>query len=306
MDTDRLQSAMVAATRYNQELDRRLSDTGVVDQALFREFAMVQEDPNASSVGWLQAKLRLLAARVSSGARVSLHEPSRQESIVVGTQDAFFAWADQHFPIAEVRPLDWKGQPPSMQADPWLIRWLPLIRQHAANTPVLEIGCGAGADTATLVAAGFDVLAFDLSASAISQAKAQVPRARFLVRDVREDFPPEVQGAGVVIASLSLHYFAWGETLALFNKVRQTLAPGGLLVCRLNSTEETQFGASGHPEIEPNFYRVYGEPKRFFDRPTIDALFAVGWQTVSVQQLFTGKYLKQKALWEVICIKSAA
>jgi [ribosomal protein S5]-alanine N-acetyltransferase len=31
-----------------------------------------------------------------------------------------------------------------MQPDPWLNRWVPLIRQHAAGSPVLEIGCGCG------------------------------------------------------------------------------------------------------------------------------------------------------------------
>ncbi len=193
-----------------------------------------------------------------------------------------------------------------MQADPWLARWLPRIRDHAAGAPVLEIGCGAGADTATLVAAGVDVIAFDRSVSAVERARQRVPSATFLVRDVREDFPAEVQGTGVIIASLSLHYFAWAETSALFDKVRNTLRTDGLLVCRLNSTRDINFGAAGHPEIEPNYYLVDGEPKRFFDRASVDTLVVAGWKVLSVEHMVTDKYLKQKALWELVCTKSAA
>ncbi|MFY9317022.1 MAG: hypothetical protein WAO95_15870 [Burkholderiales bacterium] len=104
MESDSLKSAIAAATIYNQQLDRRLSHTGIVDAALFHDFAAVQNDPNASSVGWLQAKLRVLSARVSSGASLSLHEPSRSTLVVVNTLEQFVAWADHHFPIAKVGP----------------------------------------------------------------------------------------------------------------------------------------------------------------------------------------------------------
>lgn len=191
-----------------------------------------------------------------------------------------------------------------MQTDPWLERWLPLVRAHAAGAPILEIGCGAGADTASLVAAGLDVVAFDLSAAAVEAARGRVPSATILVRDVRDDFPSALQGTGVVIASLSLHYFAWHETVALFDKVRQLLRPGGLFVCRLNSTEDIHFGATGHAEIEPHYYLVDGAPKRFFDRASIEALLAAGWQLHALAHLRTDKYLQPKALWELVCTRS--
>lgn len=193
-----------------------------------------------------------------------------------------------------------------MPADPWLVRWLPLIRRHATGLPVLEIGCGDGADTATLTAAGLDVLAFDRSAQAIERARQQVPTARFMVRDVRDPFPLDAHGAGAVLASLSLHYFPWAETVALFERVRRTLTPGGLLVCRLNSTQDLNFGAAGHPAIEPGFYSVDGEPKRFFDRAAAMALVEAGWQLVSLEHRFTGKYAKPKALWELVCTARGA
>ena len=46
--------------------------------------------------------------------------------------------------------------------DAWLDRWLPLIAERAAGSPVLELGCGPGEDTATLLAANIDVIAKEI------------------------------------------------------------------------------------------------------------------------------------------------
>lgn len=192
-----------------------------------------------------------------------------------------------------------------MIRDDWLERWLPLAVARAGGAPVLEIGCGHGDDTATLAAAGLRVLAFDLSRVAVGIAKVRVPSATIECRDVRDRFPEEVHGLGVVVASLSLHYFAWAETLALAQRVRAALRPGGVLMCRLNSTEDKNFGARGHSEIEPNYFLVDGAPKRFFDEASVRSLFATGWRIVSLEYFTTRKYLKPKALWEVVLERDA-
>jgi SAM-dependent methyltransferase len=187
-----------------------------------------------------------------------------------------------------------------MLSDPWLKRWLALAVTHAGERPVLEMGCGHGDDTAVLVGAGLKVTAFDLSRAAVAVAKVRVPSARIERRDIRDSFPVETQGAGLVVASLSLHYFEWEETLAIVQRVRDVLRPGGLLLCRLNATEDHHFGARGHPEIEPNFFLVNGEPKRFFDEAAVNSLFATGWRRLSLEHFVTHKYVKSKALWEVV------
>ena len=187
-----------------------------------------------------------------------------------------------------------------MFSDPWLNRWLPVAVERAEGGPVLEIGCGHGDDTAVLARAGLRVIAFDLSPVAVAAARIRVPSASIECRDVRDPFPEQAHQLGVVVASLSLHYFAWTETQALVQRIRSVLRPGGLLLCRLNSTEDRHFGAQGHPEIEPNYYLVNGEPKRFFDRASVDALFAEGWNALSVEHFVTRKYVKPKALWEAV------
>ncbi len=190
-----------------------------------------------------------------------------------------------------------------MLSDPWLDRWLALAKKSVGASPVLEIGCGSGADTATLTEAGFEVIAFDVSADAVAQAKRRAPRAIIECKDAREPFHPAARELGVIVASLSLHYFPWSETEALLQRIRAALRPGGLLLCRLNSTQDRHFGAHGHPQIEPDFFLVDGAPKRFFDRRSVDALFSAGWLVVSAQHLVTGKYGLPKALWEVVATK---
>jgi SAM-dependent methyltransferase len=186
-----------------------------------------------------------------------------------------------------------------MLHDPWLDRWLPLIAERAGNRPVLEIGCGHGDDTVTLVNAGHQVVAFDLSRVAVVVAKTRAPSASIECRDVRAPLPAAAQGVGVVIASLSLHYFAWQETQAIVQRIREALRPGGLFLCRLNSTEDRNFGAQGHPEIEPGFHMVNGEPKRFFSEASVTALFDDGWKRLALEHFVTRKYVRAKALWEV-------
>ena len=110
----------------------------------------------------------------------------------------------------------------------------------------------------------------------------------------------------VVVASLSIHYFSWAETQALVARIRSALRPGGVLLCRLNSDQDHHFGASGHPEIESNFFMVKGEPKRFFNEAAITSLFAEGWNTLSLEHFVTKKYVRSKALWEVILERTDA
>ena len=192
-------------------------------------------------------------------------------------------------------------------ADPWLEPWLALLKERAGRDPILEIGCGHGEDTKVLAAAGLNVHAFDLSQAAVVVARLRVPSAVIECRDVRDEFPPQVRGTGAVVASLSLHYFPWAETVQLAERIHATLRPGGVLLCRVNSTQDHNFGASGHPEIEPNFYLVDGNPKRFFDEAAIDALFGDGrWRFLSKKHVVTAKYIRAKAVWEVVLEKPGA
>ncbi len=190
-----------------------------------------------------------------------------------------------------------------MAADLWLERWLPLLAECAEERPVLEIGCGSGEDTATLAHAGLRVVAFDYSAEAVAEARSRVPAARIECMDTRGPFPSGIDTFGAVVASLSLHYFPWQQTCTIVSRIRNALDSKGVLLCRLNSTEDENFGASGHPQIEPNYYRVDGKTKRFFDEKSIFELFSEGWRCLSAEHFISHKYAMPKALWEVVLEK---
>ena len=134
-----------------------------------------------------------------------------------------------------------------MCGDPWLYPLLLEIRARSGEKPLLEVGCGDGIDTAVLVGAGCRVIAIDRSEAALVEARARAPAGEFHCQDMRAPFPLEAGGASIVVASLSLHYFPWDETTQLVERLRDTLAPGGLLLCRLNSTNDRNHGSVGHP-----------------------------------------------------------
>lgn len=117
---------------------------------------------------------------------------------------------------------------------------------------------------------------------------------------MRDTFSDQARNLGVIVASPSLRYFDGSATGAMIQRIRSMLRPSGILLCRLNSVQDHNFGASGHPELEPNFFLVKGEPKRFFDEPSIKSLFFEGWNILSLEHFVSEKYAKPKALWEVV------
>ena len=189
--------------------------------------------------------------------------------------------------------------------DPWLDRWLPLVKERARHGLVLELGCGSGRDTATLVDAGLSVVGIDLSPSEIEVARGAVPKATFFVQDLRAPFPIAPDHVDVIVASLSLHYFSWAETLQVIKRINAILGPTGLLLCRLNSTRDRDYGAVGYPAIEENYYLVEGRPKRFFDVSSIQSLFSKGWRVLSLEEMEIGRYAMPKRVWEIVLERDA-
>jgi SAM-dependent methyltransferase len=190
-----------------------------------------------------------------------------------------------------------------MNADPWLSRWLPLIAERIGTGHLLELGCGGGIDTATLEEAGHRVVAIDLSPKSVAKAKTRSPESEIHCQDIRAPFPVADGSVNVVVASLSLHYFPWDETLDLVRRIHNVLGPSGLLLCRLNSTKDVHYGAAGHPAIDTNYYLVDGEPKRFFDCAGAEALFADGWRMRNLEEQTILRYAEPKQIWEAIVEK---
>lgn len=187
----------------------------------------------------------------------------------------------------------------SVGEDAWLERWWNLLEPDR-DAPILDLGCGAGEDTRSLTRWGFRVVAADFSDKALEATRKRAPRAETKNVDLTRGLPFHDDLFRVIIASLSLHYFPWLETVRILEEVRRCLAPDGYLLVRLNSTRDDHYAPADKEEIEPNFYLVDGYPKRLFDRQGVDALFATGWRVLNVEERATKKYGSQKTLWEIV------
>ena len=182
--------------------------------------------------------------------------------------------------------------------DAWILAYADRIRVRTAGAqPILELGCGGGRDTVHLAALG-RVVALDIGHAGLIACRRWVPHAGLVRGDLRRGLPFRADRFPVVIASLCLHYFPWSTTQYLVTEIHRVIAPGGMLIVRVNSTKDTNYGAEGHPAIAPHLYRVKGKPKRFFDRESLLALFT-GWQIDAIAERPIMRYETRKWIWEL-------
>lgn len=190
------------------------------------------------------------------------------------------------------------GQNPEAE-EPWLVRWMADVLEAGRDAPVLDLGCGSGLDSCFLIESGFDVISADFSIEALEATRRRVPEAKLVRFDMTRGIPFSDASFRVVVASLSLHYFSWQTTLEILREVRRTLKPEGYLLARFNSTGDAHYSSARKEEIEENFYSVGGLPKHLFDRGSVEALFADGWEVVSAEERTTRRYGGEKTVWEV-------
>ena len=175
----------------------------------------------------------------------------------------------------------------------WLTPHLPLIK----NRHVLELGCGAGRDSAVLCQHAKSLQAVDLKTP---QNPITNPNYTFTQLDLHDEFNFKRTHFDLIIASLCLHYFDWQATLDIMAKIKAHLAPNGWLIGRVNSVDDVFYGASGHPKIEHGLFNVNGTPKRFFDEAMLKSLFADGWELTHFSAQQIDRYQQPKSIFEFI------
>ncbi len=187
--------------------------------------------------------------------------------------------------------------------DPWLEPFLP--RLGRAGGRVLDAGCGSGADAAMLAAAGFHVVACD---------RLQPPGARwlppvsFLLADLQR-LPLRAATFNAVIASLSLHYLPWRETLATFRSLGALVQEGGCFLFRVNASDDVHHGAGQGEELEPGFFRVpaalvsHSATKRFFTGEDVRAVVPPGFAIEHLAHRTILRYQHPKQVWECLLVR---
>jgi SAM-dependent methyltransferase len=125
----------------------------------------------------------------------------------------------------------------------WLEHWQTVL-ETSRYTPILELGCGGGQDARFLTGLGFAVIATDFSEEALKLTRRRAPEARLENVDLTRGLPFPEAAFRVIVASLSLHYFPWRQTLEILDDIRRCLEPYGHLLARFNSTRDPHYCAA--------------------------------------------------------------
>ena len=178
--------------------------------------------------------------------------------------------------------------------------WLDDYKQvlDKTKTCVLDLGCGNGNDTLYLTEKGFKVIACDFSLVALENVKLSVPNVETKQLDISQTLPFENESFDLIIADLSLHYFDSKTTVSVMNEIKRILKSGGSLIARVNSTEDTNYGAGQGEVLEENFYFVDGYNKRFFTISDAEKFFSIiGPLNVKCTDML--RYAKPKTVIEI-------
>ncbi len=116
-------------------------------------------------------------------------------------------------------------------ASPWVVRWAPLIPKGK----VLDVACGSGRHARFLATLGYSVTAVDRESQVLESA-------RFIRADLEDGSPwpfPGERFQGIVVTNY-LHR-------PLFPVLRDSLAPGGVLIYETFMLGNERYGKPSNP-----------------------------------------------------------
>lgn len=188
--------------------------------------------------------------------------------------------------------------------DGWLEQFEDIV--SACTGPVLDLGCGGGADAAWFLEKGKSVVACDRSKAAVESIKSRFPQVKALAFDMLDSLPFPDGSFGIVCADLSLHYFGEEDTFRILWEIKRVLSAGGYLLARVNSVNDVNYGAGQGEQTEYHLYRMPdGRLKRFFDREDVE-YFLSDFRIICCAEQTTDRYGAEKAMQCICAVKACA
>lgn len=129
--------------------------------------------------------------------------------------------------------------------------WLPA----ALDTPVLDMGCGAGQCLYLLGQLGYtDVTGVDLSLEQVAQARQWCPPAALIHDDVRAVLADNPARFGLITGFDLIEHFGKDEQMPFIEAVCRALRPGGRLVLQTPNAESPWFGAVAYGDYTHEWF----------------------------------------------------
>jgi len=127
------------------------------------------------------------------------------------------------------------------EPNPHLVAWAQTTGVHGPGRRALVVGCGLGDDAEYVAGLGFDTVAFDISATAIRQARERFAGSptEYVVGDITAPEPSWRDAFDLVVEIYTVQPL-WGEArAAAIRRLPTLVAPGGTLLVIARATEET-------------------------------------------------------------------
>lgn len=185
--------------------------------------------------------------------------------------------------------------------DLWLDEYKDILEKNKDNE-ILDLGCGIGADTLYLIERGYKVLSCDFSKEAIKSIEENITNSNTLYLDMMKDFNICDNSYNLIIADLSLHYFDNETTIHIMNEIKRILKNGGILLARVASVNDFNFGAGEGEKLENNYYFEGDYTKRFFDLEDVNRYFSIIGKIDAKEVQMTRdeeEYRKPKVIYQI-------
>ncbi len=115
-------------------------------------------------------------------------------------------------------------------------------------------------------------------------------------------FPIADKKYSLIIADLSLHYFNNETTIHIMKEIKRILKDSGVLLARVASVNDFNFGADQGEKQENNYYFEGVYTKRFFDLEDVNKYFSIIGDVEARETQMTRdeeEYSKPKVLYTI-------